>query len=90
MATHSSTLAWKIPWMEEPGGLLSTGSQRVGHYLVTFIFKCCEDEENHKNPDRGLSLNNLLEHAFSKWSLQTSRISNTWTIVRKANFQASS
>ena len=31
MATHSSTLAWKIPWAEEPGGLQSTGSQRVGH-----------------------------------------------------------
>ena len=31
MATHSSTLAWKIPWTEEPGGLQSTGSQRVGH-----------------------------------------------------------
>ena len=31
MATHSSILAWRIPWMEEPGGLQSTGSQRVGH-----------------------------------------------------------
>ena len=31
MATHSSTLAWKIPRMEEPGRLQSTGSQRVGH-----------------------------------------------------------
>ena len=31
MAIHSSTLAWKIPWMEEPGGLQSMGSQRVGH-----------------------------------------------------------
>ena len=31
MATHSSTLAWKIPWMEEPGGLQPMGSQRVGH-----------------------------------------------------------
>ena len=30
-ATHSSTLAWKIPWMEEPGMLQSMGSQRVGH-----------------------------------------------------------
>jgi len=30
-ATHSSTLAWKIPWTEEPGGLQSTGLQRVGH-----------------------------------------------------------
>ena len=31
VALHSSTLAWKIPWMEEPGGLLSMGSHRVGH-----------------------------------------------------------
>ena len=30
-ATHSSVLAWRIPWMEEPGRLHSTGSQRVGH-----------------------------------------------------------
>ena len=31
MATHSSTLSWRIPRTEEPGGLQSTGSQRVGH-----------------------------------------------------------
>ena len=31
MATHSSILAWKIPWTEEPGGLQSIGSQRVRH-----------------------------------------------------------
>ena len=31
MATHSSILAWKTPWTEEPGGLQSTGPQRVGH-----------------------------------------------------------
>ena len=31
MATHSSTLAWKIPWTEEPGRLQSMGLQRVGH-----------------------------------------------------------
>ena len=31
MATHSSILAWKIPWMEEPGRLQSMGSQRIGH-----------------------------------------------------------
>ena len=35
MATHSSILAWKIPWTEEPGGLQSMGSQRVGHNLAT-------------------------------------------------------
>ena len=31
MAAHSSILAWKIPWTEDPGGLQSMGSQRVGH-----------------------------------------------------------
>ena len=31
MATHSSTFAWRIPWMEEPGSQQSMGSQRVGH-----------------------------------------------------------
>ena len=35
MAPHSSTLAWKIPWMEEPGGLQSMGSLRVGQGSAT-------------------------------------------------------
>ena len=35
MTTHSSILAWKIPWTEEPGKLWSIGSQRVRHDLVT-------------------------------------------------------
>ena len=35
MVTHSSILAWKIPWTEEPGGLKSMGSQTLGHYLAT-------------------------------------------------------
>ena len=34
MATHSSILVWKIPWMEKPGRLQSMGSQRVGHNLI--------------------------------------------------------
>ena len=37
MAPHSSTLAWKIPWMEEPGRLQSMGSQRVGHDWATSL-----------------------------------------------------
>ena len=37
VATHSSTLAWKIPWMEEPGGLQSMGSWRVGHDWATSL-----------------------------------------------------
>ena len=38
MASHSSTLAWRIPWTEEPGGPQSMGSQRVGHGWVTSTF----------------------------------------------------
>ena len=37
MAPHSSTLAWKIPWMDEPGRLQSMGSHRVGHNWVTSL-----------------------------------------------------
>ena len=48
MATHSSILAWKIPWTEEPGGLQSMGSQRVRHNTCTdqrlaselYMFSC--------------------------------------------------
>ena len=39
MATHSSTLAWKIPWTEEPGRLQSVGSQRMGQDWVTSLSK---------------------------------------------------
>ena len=38
MATHSSILAWKIPWMEEPGRLQSTGPRRVKTWLSVFPF----------------------------------------------------
>ena len=38
MATHSSILAWRIPWTEEPGGLQSTGSQRVRRNWATNTF----------------------------------------------------
>ena len=45
MAPHSSTLAWKIPWMEEPGRLQSMGSRRVGHnFTFTFHFHALEKE----------------------------------------------
>ena len=45
IAPHSSTLAWKIPWMEEPGGLQSMGSLRVGHdFTFTFHFHALEKE----------------------------------------------
>ena len=51
MAPHSSTLAWKIPWMEEPGGLQSMGSLRVRHDWVTsFHFSLSCIGEGNGNP----------------------------------------
>ena len=48
MATHSSTLAWKIPWAEEPGGLQSMGLRRVrtrlSYFTFTFHFHALEKE----------------------------------------------
>ena len=41
MTTHSSILAWEIPWTEEPGGLESLGSHRVGHDLATKQQQSC-------------------------------------------------
>ena len=49
MATHSSILAWRMPWMEEPGGLQSTGLQGVGHDWV---------------PSRSLSLLTCIYQAY--------------------------
>ena len=43
MATHSSTLAWKIPWTEEPGRLQSMGWQRDGHDLLTSLSSFTSD-----------------------------------------------
>ena len=46
MAPHSSTLAWKIPWMEEPGRLQSMGSLRVGHDWATSLSRIGEGNGN--------------------------------------------
>ena len=46
MAPHSSTLAWKIPWMEEPGRLQSMGSLRVGHDKATSLSHTGEENGN--------------------------------------------
>ena len=48
MATHSSILAWRIPWMEEPGGLHSAGSlsqTRQSDFIFTFTFILIEDKK---------------------------------------------
>ena len=51
MATHSSTLAWKIPWMEEPGRLQSMGSRRVRHDWATSLSLSHYDGGNEDNGD---------------------------------------
>ena len=55
MDTHSSILAWRIPWTEEPGGLQSMRLQRVVHDWVT--------KHTHGNQDRGCSTQQWLETA---------------------------
>ena len=52
MATHFRILPWRIPWTEEPGGLLSTGLQRVGHDCVTNTFTFMLD----RVPNRALHI----------------------------------
>ena len=59
MATHSSILAWRIPWTEEPGGLQSTGSQRVGHHWVTSLslsFTCSQNQAAVSRQDNANAL----------------------------------
>ena len=87
MATHSSTLAWKIPWMEESGRLQSMGSRRVGHdFTFTFRFHALEKEmatqplqcsclENSRDPGSlvGCSL----------WGIQS------WTQVKRLSSSSS-
>ena len=62
MATHSSILAWSIPWTEEPGGLQSMGPQRAGHNCVTDHTHTDTHTHTHRqvnsqdNPAREVSL----------------------------------
>ena len=56
MATHSRTLAWKIPWTEEPGGLQSMGSQRVRHDWSTSLFPHVSHEERWALPKSGAGI----------------------------------
>ena len=50
-ATHSTILAWRIPWKEEPGRLQSMGSQRVEHDSVTFTFSLSGDSQMSSFPE---------------------------------------
>ena len=49
MTTHSSTLAWRIPWTEESGGLRSVGLQRVGQDSETFTLETFQGKKKEKD-----------------------------------------
>ena len=59
MATHSSTLAWRIPWTEEPGRLQFTGLQRVGTRLSDFIFHFHNLSSQGKKKKEHIKMSNL-------------------------------
>ena len=69
MATHSSILAWRIPWAEEPGGLPSTGSQRVGHDWATSFFFLCLTNVTIQQIARSLSRHTAQRRSSLPWGL---------------------
>ena len=72
MATHSSILAWRIPWTEEPGRLQSTGSQRVRHDLNDFTFtfhflqhrEWCLEQDESKSESHSVASDSLRPHGI--------------------------
>ena len=94
MATHSSILAWKIPWMEEPGRLQSMGSQRVGFDWATSLSLCnCTSglwllslSLKSRGRARGISPWPLiLSHPWVArlWGLFTKRVHIGWVMFRR-------
>ena len=79
MATRSRTLAWKIPWMEEPSGLQSVGSLGVGHVTerlhFDFLLSCIG--EGNGNPLQCSCLENLRDGGA--WWAAVSGVAQSWT-----------
>ena len=88
MAPHSSTLAWKIPWMEEPGSLQSMGSLRVGHdwvtslSLFTFIIG-----EGNGNPLQCFYLENPRD--IGAWWASVYGVTQSWTRLKRLSSSSS-
>ena len=78
MAPHSSTLAWKLPWTEEPGRLQSMGSLRVGHDSVTS--PSCTGEGNG-NPLQCSCLENPRDR--EAWWADVYGVSQSWTQLKQ-------
>ena len=77
MAPHSGTLAWKIPWTEEPGGLQSTLSLRVGHDWATSLSRIGEGNDN---PLQCSCLENPRDGGA--WWAAISGVTQTWTRLK--------
>ena len=87
MAPHSSTLAWKIPWTEEPGRLQSMGSRRVGHDCVTSLSLSCIEEGNG-NPLQCSCLENPRDRGA--WWAAVYGVAQSWTQLKRLGSSSSS
>ena len=87
MAPHSSTLAWKIPWMEEPGRLQSMGSQRVGYNWATSLSLSCLGEGNG-NPLQCSFLENPRDGGA--WWAAIYGVAQSWTQLKRLSSSSSS
>ena len=84
-APHSSTLAWKIPWTEEPGGLQSMGPRGVGHDWVTSL--SCTGEGNG-NPIQCYCLENPRDGGA--WWAAIYGVAQSWTRLKQLSSSSSS
>ena len=81
MATHSSTLAWKIPWTEEPGGLQSMGLLRVEHdWATSLYFSLSCIGEGNGNPLQYSCLEKLRNEGA--WWAAVYRVTQNWTWLK--------
>ena len=87
MAPHSSTLAWKIPWMEEPGRLQTMGLQRVGHDWATSLSLSCIGEGNG-NPLQCSCLENPRDRGT--WWAAISGVTQSRTWLKRLSSSSSS
>ena len=87
MATHSSTLAWKTAWMEEPGRLQSMGSRRVGHDRATSLSLSCIGERNG-NPLQCSCLENPRDGGA--WWAAVYGVAQSWTRLKRLSSSSSS
>ena len=88
MAPHSSTLAWEIPWMEEPGRLQSMGSLRVGHNLATSLsLSTFMIGEGNGNPLQCSCLENPRDRGA--WWAAVSGVTQSWTRLKRLSSSSS-